>query len=93
MDYSKKLLHPLWKQKQQIIFWRDDWKCKECGRTDLQLECHHLKYTTDKPWNEPDENLQTLCCNCHRIVSTGIDFNIHKEAIRNKLLKENIRMR
>ena len=26
---------------------------------------HHVIYTAKEPWDEPKENLRTLCCDCH----------------------------
>ena len=31
----------------------------------VSLEVHHKRYTTPDPWDEPPENLETRCANCH----------------------------
>lgn len=53
--------------KADSIKARDKHHCKLCGCTQ-RLEVHHLKYTKHYPWTEPDENLVTLCHNCHTMA-------------------------
>jgi 5-methylcytosine-specific restriction endonuclease McrA len=85
MTYKEKLKDPRWQKKRLKIFERDGWKCTECGRTELTLEVHHLSYSFSEPWNEPDENLQTLCFKCHIIVGLCLDFTEVKQSIRDRL--------
>lgn len=67
-DYADKLLDPRWQKKRLKIFERDDWTCQECRETIKTLHIHHDKYTTKDPWDEPDENLVTVCLSCHEKI-------------------------
>lgn len=49
-------------QIRKEIYKRDNWSCQECGKSHLQLHCHHIDY--DKKNNIP-RNLITLCATCH----------------------------
>jgi hypothetical protein len=45
---------------------RDEWRCLICGLEDKTLHIHHLAYRNNaKPWDYPDEELVTLCEDCH----------------------------
>ena len=65
MTYAEKLKDPRWQRKRLEIFQRDGFACCWCKTTDETLVVHHLKYTGD-PWEAPNEDLMTLCENCHR---------------------------
>jgi 5-methylcytosine-specific restriction endonuclease McrA len=68
-NYEKLLDTPQWRARSARIKERDNYVCRgdNCNRrTDLQV--HHLKYTTALPWDEPSENLITLCDICHYAV-------------------------
>jgi len=65
MNYAEKLLDPRWQKVRLLVFERDNWTCKKCKEITKTLHCHHLKYTTDDPWDEPLENLVTHCNGCH----------------------------
>lgn len=60
--------------KEQIRF-RDGYKCKVCGCTQLengrQLDVHHKDY--NKKNNKPD-NLASLCMTCHRKTNGNRDY-------------------
>lgn len=68
MTYQQQLNHPLWKQKRDAILARDNFTCL-CGVTEL-LHVHHMKYT-GYAWEAPDNDLITLCNDCHRKIHTG----------------------
>lgn len=71
-DYQKKLKDPLWQKKRLKILERDNWQCKLCGNKTKTLTVHHIKYHDDlEPWEYEDDELVTLCKNCHH--------DIHKE--------------
>lgn len=72
MTYFEKLKDPRWQKKRLQIFERDKWACLCCDRKDETLCVHHLVYSAKEPWDEPDENLETLCEDCH---SFREDFN------------------
>jgi len=83
MTYSDLLKDPRWQKKRLEIFMRDGWKCRECGRNDLELQVHHEKYFGD-PWEIPNKFLKTVCFKCHACISTGIDFTSFKLITRQK---------
>lgn len=43
---------------------RDRWHCQNCGRSD-QLEVHHIR-PRSRLGDDAEENLVTLCSECHR---------------------------
>ena len=69
-SYRELLADPRWKKKRRKIIERDGGRCVWCGRTD-HLEVHHKCYyrypdgSYAYPWDYPDENLMTLCRDCH----------------------------
>ncbi len=65
MTYAEKLKDPRWQKKRLKIYERDDWTCQKCGSTIKTLSVHHLKYDGSEPWETKDEDLITLCENCH----------------------------
>ncbi|MCP4345705.1 MAG: AAA family ATPase [Desulfobacterales bacterium] len=68
IPYSEKLKDPRWQKKRLEIFQRDNWTCQEpdCGDTATTLVVHHKQYIPDvEPWEYEDEDLVTLCVNCH----------------------------
>jgi hypothetical protein len=67
MDYAEKLKDPRWQKKRLEILQRDHYCCQICGRIN-HLEIHHLKYTKSNPWEEPEENLITLCHDDHAVL-------------------------
>ena len=68
--YIKLLQHPKWQRKRLEILSRDNFTCQTCDDTETMLHCHHKKYTYgNAPWECSDEDLITLCSNCH----TGIE--------------------
>lgn len=69
-SYAVKLGDPRWQKKRLRIFERDDWACRRCSATDRQLQVHHLRYERGRePWEYPDETLETLCDECHGVLS------------------------
>lgn len=63
-DYELKLDTWQWRQRSYRIRERDSFACTRCPNKG-ELHVHHLKYTTPNPWDEPGENLTTLCALCH----------------------------
>ncbi|MDA2913595.1 HNH endonuclease [Acidobacteriia bacterium AH_259_A11_L15] len=43
---------------------RDGWRCQNCGRSN-ELQIHHI-ISRSHLGNDREENLITLCANCHR---------------------------
>ena len=66
MKYSDKLKDPRWQKRRLEILQRDNWACVLCGDKESTLNVHHWSYSPGiEPWGYPDENLSTLCTNCH----------------------------
>jgi len=68
MEYSKQLKHPKWQKKRLKILERDNFTCVHCGDTETTLNVHHKKYT-GMAWDAPDENLETVCEDCHFLIN------------------------
>ena len=64
-DYLDYLKTEQWKEKKWLRFFLDKGKCQECGITleFKQSHCHHKSY--DWLYEEPMEDLETLCRYCH----------------------------
>ncbi|HRH03394.1 MAG TPA: HNH endonuclease [Bacteroidia bacterium] len=66
MKYSEKLNSPLWQRKRLEIFSRDNFSCTECGSNHKTLHVHHKKYSKGAdPWEYKNQDLTTLCFECH----------------------------
>jgi hypothetical protein len=66
--YSEKLQHPLWQQRRLTIMNRDQFTCQKCGDKETNLHVHHKKYSGE-PWEAPDNDLETLCKDCHKVIT------------------------
>lgn len=64
-DYLDYLKSEKWMDKKKVRFFLDKGTCQECGITlDFkQSHCHHKSY--DWLYEEPMEELETLCRYCH----------------------------
>jgi len=62
-NYASYLMTDHWINKRDAILERDNHRCKQCKKTYL-LHVHHLTY--DRLGNEDDEDLITLCEDCHK---------------------------
>jgi len=71
MNYSEKLKDPRWQKKRLEILERDEWACKRCGNNEKTLHVHHKKYHKE-PWNAKNEDLRTLCEECHKVEPNRI---------------------
>lgn len=67
-DYQQKLLDPRWQKKRLQVLERDHFTCQCCGAKHKTLHVHHYCYTTPNPWDEPEDNLVTLCDECHSTI-------------------------
>lgn len=65
-DYAKKLKDPRWQKKRLQILERDNWTCRDTGKTDEELQVHHCWYAKGTPWETPDEYLITLSKSAHK---------------------------
>ena len=64
-EYNKLLKDPRWKAKRGEILERDGHKCTQCGNTH-RLSVHHNFYDDINPWEYKNEDLVTLCNECHK---------------------------
>ncbi len=65
--YAEKLSNPLWQRKRLEVFNRDNFACTNCGRNNLTLHIHHIKYLKGAdPWEYENHFLTTLCKVCHK---------------------------
>jgi len=74
MNYSNKLKDPRWQKRRLEILNRDNFKCKFCGDDKTELQIHHLKYKGE-PWEAPSEFLETLCKDCHHLITFNKNLN------------------
>lgn len=69
--YGELLMRPAWWAMRVVVADKANYRCEKCGKylplrdTKPKGEAHHMKYTADYPWNEPLENMQYLCHDCH----------------------------
>lgn len=92
--YRALLTDPRWQKRRLEIFSRDGWACQGCGSglaDGRSLHVHHERYTADLPWDEPDENLTTLCERCHDGVHLDGEapWDLEQIAARVALLRQN----
>lgn len=86
--------------RRSAILHRDNYTCQCCGKKNCRLEVHHIKFKSNGGTND-EENLITLCKECHDRVHAGtIELNkkpkksknlryaTHMSIIRSRLLKE-----
>lgn len=64
MNYQDQLQDERWWRKRLTILIRDKFRCQLCDYFGEKVNVHHLKYT-GMAWEAPDEDLITLCKNCH----------------------------
>lgn len=55
---------------RKIVFERDNWTCKHCGKhkdnLPIPIHCHHIDPVINNPIESADvDNCMTLCKNCH----------------------------
>ena len=72
MTYTEKLKDPRWQKKRLQIMSRDNFTCQLCGSDKNTLHVHHKSYNGD-PWESENNDLITLCEDCHAIVEI-LDF-------------------
>ena len=54
---------------RERILRRDRWQCQFCGSR-TNLEVHHQQFRSHSGEDE-EENLITLCINCHSVIHTN----------------------
>ena len=90
-DYS-------YSSRKEAIHNRDNYTCQCCGKKNIRLEVHHIIFRSNGGTND-ENNLITLCENCHSKVHDGkliinkkpkklnLKYATHMNIIRSQLLK------
>ena len=86
--------------RRSAILHRDNYTCQCCGKKNCRLEVHHIKFKSNGG-TDNEENLITLCKECHDGVHAGtvvlnkkpkksknLKYATHTSIIRSRLLKE-----
>jgi 5-methylcytosine-specific restriction endonuclease McrA len=55
------------------VLQRDGWRCQTCGSRD-RLQVHHIR-SRGRLGDDTDENLITLCADCHSDIHRGWPVN------------------
>lgn len=64
--YSEQIKSPKWQKKRLEILNRDNFTCQICGCGDKTLHVHHVIYIPGRSiWEYEDNQLVTLCEDCH----------------------------
>ena len=84
--------------RKEAVLNRDNYKCQHCGKKNCRLEVHHIVYRS-KGGTDDENNLITLCEECHDSVHKGVitlskkpkkstlKYATQMSIIRNRLLK------
>ena len=86
--------------RREAVLHRDNYTCQCCGKKNCRLEVHHIKFRRNGGTDD-EENLITLCEDCHKGVhagtvvlnkkpkkSKGLKHATHMSIIRSWLLKK-----
>ena len=86
--------------RRSAILHRDNYTCQCCGKKNCRLEVHHIKFRSNGGTDD-EENLITLCKECHDKVHAGtvvlnkkpkksknLKYATHMSIIRSQLLKK-----
>lgn len=86
--------------RREAILHRDNYTCQCCGKKNCRLEVHHVKFKSNGGTDD-EENLITLCEDCHKGVHDGtvvlnkkskksknLKYATHMSIIRSYLLKK-----
>ena len=86
--------------RREAVLHRDNYTCQCCGKKNCRLEVHHIKFKSNGGTDD-EENLITLCEDCHKGVHSGtviinkkpkksknLKYATHMSIVRSYLLKE-----
>ena len=86
--------------RREAVLHRDNYTCQCCGKKNCRLEVHHIKFKSNGGTDD-EENLITLCEECHNGVhagtvvlnkkpkkSKGLKHATYMSIIRSRLLKK-----
>ena len=71
--------------RRKAVLHRDNYTCQCCGKKNCRLEVHHIKFRRNGGTDD-EENLITLCEDCHKGVHAGT-IELNKKPKKNKGLK------
>ena len=71
--------------RREAILHRDNYTCQCCGKKNCRLEVHHIKFRSNGGTDD-EENLITLCKECHDRVHAGTVV-LNKKPKKSKCLK------
>ena len=71
--------------RREAILHRDNYTCQCCGKKNCRLEVHHIKFRSNGGTDD-EENLITLCKDCHKGVHAGT-MTLSKKPKKSKNLK------
>ena len=72
--YKQQLDSPLWREKRKRILERDNYECVLCGKSNCELNVHHVNYLSNRlAWEYSDNMLVTLCKDCHNELHNKIN--------------------
>ena len=72
--------------RRSAILHRDNYTCQHCGKKNCRLEVHHIVFRHNGGTDD-EENLITLCEDCHKGVHAGTVVLNNKKPKKNKGLK------
>jgi hypothetical protein len=73
-NYLDQYKDPRWQKKRLEIMKRDEFSCQSCNDTESTLNVHHrVPYRKNiKIWDYENDELITLCENCHKEITEYI---------------------
>ena len=75
MDLKDQYKHPLWQKKRLEALEYYGFFCQSCESTEKQLHVHHRSYVKGRMiWEYTAEELDVLCCDCHKSVHEEKDL-------------------
>ena len=90
-DYKELLKDGRWQIRKTEIMRRDNFTCQKCGARAIDgafLNVHHVKYRKSaKPWEYEDNELVTLCEDCHKAIHDKKDHYIKTTVYKDTGLK------
>ncbi|PYX24616.1 MAG: hypothetical protein DMG82_07815 [Acidobacteria bacterium] len=66
-----KLPPEVYKELQFEVLRRDNWRCQNCGSSQ-NLQVHHQKFRSRRG-DDCEQNLISLCAQCHSSMHGGLD--------------------
>lgn len=86
--YQQLLQTNEWKKKRLSVLERDNFKCRQCGQKNFNLQVHHTLYIEGrKPWEYLKKYLITLCGTCHQQEHDTVEIKVLKKAPEKKVSK------